>query len=110
MSTTKTPNNSSTGGSGTSECSAQAARVACEILNTRLAPYKAKGENWEEALTAAANDGIPLTGYGTYQAVSLTDTNPYATYGVSCTEVDGLTLALNPDPNHNPDLRLRSTC
>ncbi|CAE8582374.1 unnamed protein product [Polarella glacialis] len=36
------PNTAATGGSGTSETSAQAARVACEELSKRLAPYLAK--------------------------------------------------------------------
>jgi len=88
--TAKTPDQTGTGGSGTSECSARAAQNACELLNARLAPYKEKAGKgkWVEALTAAANDGVALAAYGSYHASAGNNANCYATYGVSCSEAE----------------------
>merc|ERR1711865_1272029 len=78
------PNNSMTGGSGTSESSCMAMKLACEQLATRLAPYLKKetaaeekeddfvqvqgqpaqyrypADVWSKACAAAAGDGIQL--------------------------------------------------
>ena len=87
-STTKTPDNSNTGGSGTSECCARAAQVACEELNARLAPFKAKAKSWIDALNVAQKAGVALAAYGSYQGADPNNHFPYATYGVSCSEVE----------------------
>jgi len=92
--TSKVSNNTSTGGSGTSECSAQAARLACEELKQRLAPYTSqKGASWVDACGAAATAGVPLVASSWYDAEAHGNANSYATYGVACSEceVDVLT-------------------
>merc|ERR1711924_100762 len=61
---------------------------ACVTLNERLASYKAKHSKWEDACAAAVADGVGLAAFGKYQANSGKDYNAYATYAVSCSEVE----------------------
>jgi len=88
--TSKIGSNTSTGGSGTSECSAQAVRLACEQLKARVAPYMAKkGTTWVQGLNAASTDGVSLMESSWYAATNADgDTNSYATYGVACSECE----------------------
>ncbi|CAE8706406.1 unnamed protein product [Polarella glacialis] len=82
------PNTAATGGSGTSETSAQAARVACEELSKRLAPYLAKEKDWVKALAAAATDNVSLSAQGWYVHEKAAGLNSYATYGAAVSEVE----------------------
>jgi len=53
--TDKIPTNSMTGGSGTSESSAQAVMMAFQTLKTRLAPFMTAGKSWADAISDAAD-------------------------------------------------------
>jgi xanthine dehydrogenase/oxidase len=53
-STDKIPNNTMTGGSGTSEASVKAVMMACKVLADRLAPLRSTGKTWAEVVADAA--------------------------------------------------------
>jgi len=84
--TSKIPNNTGTGGSGTSECSAQAAIVAAQKLVPRLLPYRGE-KSWEDVVSAAAAKDVPLLASGWWQASSTENANQYATQGAASCEV-----------------------
>jgi xanthine dehydrogenase/oxidase len=85
--TAKVPNNTSTGGSGTSECSSQAAILAAEDIVARLASYRTSGKTWEDAVTQANVDGVNLMASKWFKAEKKTNTNQYSTYGCAVSEV-----------------------
>jgi xanthine dehydrogenase/oxidase len=91
--TSKVPNNTATGGSGTSECTAQAVMMACDKLKERLQPYMSKGLHWEGAISQANLDGVSLMSTAWFKPGATANTNTYATYGVAMSEVlvDALT-------------------
>lgn len=74
-------------GSGTSECSAQAAIVAAQKLKTTLQPYLAKGLAWAKACLQASTDGVSLMETGWYKAPTTGNADLYATYGAAVAEV-----------------------
>jgi len=85
--TSKAPNNTGTGGSGTSECSAKAASMACQELVTRLANYRKDPKaTWQDAVTKAIADGICLSAEGWYDNTD--PHNSYAVYGAAVSEVE----------------------
>eukprot|EP00854_Cymbomonas_tetramitiformis_P009571 gene9571-11337_t len=88
--TSKIPVNGFTGASGTSECSAKSVENACDALTAKLMPYKAAGRSWKDIVEAAAADGVSLTANGWYENKEkmIPGTDNYATYGVSCSEVE----------------------
>eukprot|EP00041_Stephanoeca_diplocostata_P029344 m.863415 g.863415 ORF g.863415 m.863415 type:complete len:1330 (-) comp23543_c0_seq1:1005-4994(-) len=85
--TSKVPNNTPTGGSGTSECSAQAAINAAQKLKATLQPYQAKGLSWDKACLQASTDGVSLMETGWYKAPTTGNADLYATYGAAVSEV-----------------------
>merc|ERR1711871_1003781 len=85
--TAKVPNNTGTGGSGTSECSSEAAIMAAKELASRLDVYRKAGKSWEEAVTQANTDGVMLMASSWYKAAPTSNANQYATYGTGITEV-----------------------
>merc|ERR1740121_198017 len=85
--TSKVPNNSGTGGSGTSECSSEAAILACEQIVQALQPYCSQGVGWEDAVQKAQADGVNLMQTAWYQKAKTANANAYATYGVGVSEV-----------------------
>ena len=99
-STEKTPNSSCTGGSGTSESSCNAARLAAEVLRERLAPFRAgcadvadgtHGAGWADACAAAVSASVHLsaTGWNDVQGNPDDADDPdYAIYGVAVAEVE----------------------
>lgn len=92
------PNSMVTGGSIGSECVAFAIMKACEILNERLEPVKAKLKNasWKEIVTQAHDDGINLQ--ATYMFSSIRDNlKPYDVYAVGILELEVDILTGNHD-------------
>ena len=85
--TSKVPNNTATGGSGTSECSSNAAILACETLMARLKPYLDAGKTWVEAVTQADTDGVSLMATGWFKQKATANANTYSTYGTAISEV-----------------------
>jgi len=85
--TSKVPNNTATGGSGTSECSSNAAIKACATLMARLKPYLDAGKTWIEAVTQANTDGVSLMAEGWFKQKATANANTYATYGTAVSEV-----------------------
>eukprot|EP00928_Gymnodinium_smaydae_P035496 TRINITY_DN24975_c0_g1_i2.p1 TRINITY_DN24975_c0_g1~~TRINITY_DN24975_c0_g1_i2.p1 ORF type:complete len:1469 (+),score=387.34 TRINITY_DN24975_c0_g1_i2:70-4476(+) len=86
--TSKVPDNTATGGSGTSECSAEAASLACEKLVELLRPYRKKGVAWEAAVAAATADKVGLMSTAWFKYKNTGNTNSYATYGTAAAEVE----------------------
>lgn len=60
-STVKIAASGGTGGSATSECCCAAVIMACDIINSRLAPYKSKFDAWTSIIAAASNDHVMLS-------------------------------------------------
>jgi len=98
--TSKIPNNSGTGGSGTSEESSHAAILASQEILANLKPYFDKGKKWQEAVASAIEDGISLMAskwwtwkQHKYPGGKTPNTNLYASYGTAVSEVlvDALT-------------------
>lgn len=97
MSTDKVPNSSPTAGSISSDLYGMAVLEACEILKTRLEPFKAKNPDgkWEDWVIDAYVNRVQLSATGFYAAPKIEydrDTNSgnlyeYFTYGVACSEV-----------------------
>jgi len=92
-STDKVPNNTATGGSSTSENSAQAAILACQELNQRLAPIRKAmpGKEWKDIVAAAAGKGIGLATTGWFAppaGADLSSTFEYFTWGAACSQVE----------------------
>eukprot|EP00961_Rhodomonas_salina_P169222 2280173-Rhodomonas_salina.3 len=85
--TATVPNNTATGGSGTSECSSKAAMLACEELQTRLKPFRSGGASFADTVQAAIKAGVSLMASGWFKAQQGENTHTYATYGVACSEV-----------------------
>jgi xanthine dehydrogenase/oxidase len=85
--TAKIPNNSGTGGSGTSEEISQACTLAAQEIVKNLADYRKAGKSWEDAVTEANKDGISLVASHWWKAPKGTNTNQYSTYGVGVSEV-----------------------
>jgi xanthine dehydrogenase/oxidase len=85
----KNPNASATGGSGTSETVCAAVITACETLKERLKPYSVdKGMAWEDAVSAALADQVCLMTMAEQNWVKKgSNAHPYATYGVAASEV-----------------------
>merc|ERR1711959_601666 len=108
--TSKAPNNGCAGGSGTSECMTEATRRACVKLRELLKPYLPsqgggsgfrgevtekqenaalfKAADWKSAAAAAVNAGVCMSAEGWFVDTPTGNTNPYATYGVACSEVE----------------------
>eukprot|EP00931_Biecheleriopsis_adriatica_P115532 TRINITY_DN91318_c0_g1_i1.p1 TRINITY_DN91318_c0_g1~~TRINITY_DN91318_c0_g1_i1.p1 ORF type:complete len:1349 (-),score=270.27 TRINITY_DN91318_c0_g1_i1:87-4088(-) len=84
--TSKIPNNTGTGGSGTSECTSQAVIQACEEVLEKLKPYR-EGKSWEDAVQAANTDHISLVASSWFTSKKSGNTNLYATYGTAVSEV-----------------------
>lgn len=85
--TSKIPNNSGTGGSGTSESTAQAVIQAFTELKGRLKQYQDKGQTYEQAISNANKDGVSLLATSWWKQPLTGNTNAYATYGVGISEV-----------------------
>lgn len=85
--TSKVPNNTPTGGSGTSESSSHAAMIAANTILTNLGPYLSKGQSWEDAVQSAIQDGVSLMASAFYQCHDDQNANLYSTYGVAISEV-----------------------
>jgi xanthine dehydrogenase molybdopterin-binding subunit B len=77
--TSKVPNNTATGGSGTSESSSEATILACQQIVTRLKPYTAAGKSWDDAVAAAIGDNVPLMACSWEHITDTVNTNHYAT-------------------------------
>jgi len=91
--TARVPNNSCTGGSGTSENSCQAVLQACLELASRLVPYRRDGVSWESTVSAALDDHVSLMASSWFSWGKTGNAHAYATYGVGASEVlvDALT-------------------
>jgi len=91
--TDKVPDNTGTGGSGTSECTSEAAMMACRKLLDLLAPYRTEQTTWEAAVAAAAKANVGLMASGWYQYKKDDNQCAYSTYGTAISEVlvDGIT-------------------
>ncbi|PZC82143.1 hypothetical protein B5X24_HaOG210951 [Helicoverpa armigera] len=91
-----TPNAIVTGGSVGSECVVFATKKACEVLNDRLKPIRAKLDNpsWEELISQAYTDGVDLQATGMF---SLSDTKTYDVYAVGILELEVDILTGNHD-------------
>ncbi|XP_028255483.1 xanthine dehydrogenase/oxidase-like [Parambassis ranga] len=97
-STNTVPNTSPTAASASSDLNGAAVQNACEILVSRLEPYKAKNPkgSWEDWVRAAYFDRVSLSANGFYRTPDLGydfDTNSgrafnYFSYGVACSEVE----------------------
>lgn len=85
--TSKVPNNTATGGSGTSECSSEAAIVACNTLMDRLKPYLSAGKSFVDAIGQANTDGVSMMAEGWFKQKKDDNANLYATYGTAISEV-----------------------
>lgn len=87
--TDKIPNGVVTGGSGTSETCAQAAKLACEELYGRLKPYLDSEKDWKKAVSKAIGSAVNMSaiGFSTFQAEE-GGINTYATYGAAASEVE----------------------
>jgi len=85
--TSKVPNNTATGGSGTSESSAEATMKACQQIVERLKPYTSAGKKWTDAVAQAITDNVPLMATSWEHIVDKENTNHYATYGAAVSEV-----------------------
>jgi len=85
--TSKAPNNTCTGGSGTSESAVYAVGLACETLNGRLAKYRKEKPSWELAVGAAIGAKVCLSAEG-WSADTTPNTFAYATYGAAVSEVE----------------------
>jgi len=85
--TSKIPNNSDTGGSGTSESSCQAVIQACQEVKGKLEKYLQVGHSWEQAVTNANSEGVSLMSTSWWKQPKTENANTYATYGVGVTEV-----------------------
>nr|BCT26317.1 aldehyde oxidase [Euura sp. 'Pontania] len=83
------PNNSTTGGSVTSESCAYATMVACKELNQRLAPVKAKMNKptWKELVLEAHEQDVDLCARYMF-AASKDEPKPYAIWGCAVGEVE----------------------
>mmetsp|Transcript_75907 Transcript_75907/g.158286 ORF Transcript_75907/g.158286 Transcript_75907/m.158286 type:complete len:1405 (-) Transcript_75907:223-4437(-) len=97
--TSKVPNNTGTGGSGTSECTSEAAILACEELAPKLKPYIEQKKKWEDAVAAALADKVCLMASGWYQYQKGENANAYATQGCAVCEttIDVLTGEVQVD-------------
>jgi len=84
--TAKVPNNTCTGGSGTSECSSEAAILAANKVVEALKPYR-DGKTWEETCAAAVAGGAQLMQTAFWQNGGTSNTDVYATYGACTSEV-----------------------
>ena len=91
--TSKVPNNTATGGSGTSESSSHAAILACDQIVARLKPYTDAGMPWLKAVQKANTDGVSLMASAWYQSKEKDNATVYATYGtaVAETQIDVIT-------------------
>ncbi|XP_029282570.1 xanthine dehydrogenase/oxidase isoform X2 [Cottoperca gobio] len=97
-STNTVPNTSPTAASASSDLNGAAVQNACEILATRLEPFKTKNPKglWEDWVKAAYFDRVNLSANGFYKTPDLGyafDSNSgrafnYFTYGVACSEVE----------------------
>jgi len=81
------PNSIVTGGSMGSEVSCFAVARACEILNERLKPIKAKNHNaeWSKIIDSAYENNVDLV--STYM-FKVPDVKTYDIWGTSCAEVE----------------------
>nr|XP_033471973.1 xanthine dehydrogenase/oxidase [Epinephelus lanceolatus] len=97
-STSTIPNTSPTAASASSDLNGAAVKNACEVLMTRLEPYKTKNPkgSWEDWVRAAYFDRVNLSANGFYKTPDLGydfDSNSgrafsYFSYGVACSEVE----------------------
>ncbi|XP_049426562.1 xanthine dehydrogenase/oxidase [Epinephelus fuscoguttatus] len=97
-STSTVPNTSPTAASASSDLNGAAVQNACEVLMTRLEPYKTKNPkgSWEDWVRAAYFDRVNLSANGFYKTPDLGydfDSNSgrafsYFSYGVACSEVE----------------------
>lgn len=97
--TQKIPDNTGTGGSGTSECSCEAAILACQKLVPLLQPYLDQQKDWDTAVAAAIVDKVGLVATGWYNFKKSSNTSAYATYGTAVAEatIDVLTGEVQVD-------------
>lgn len=85
--TSKAPNNTGTGGSAASECTAKATAMACQEVLTRLADYRKDPKtSWQDAVGAAIGAGVCLSAEGWY--ANTDQNNSYATFGAAMSEVE----------------------
>ncbi|XP_049922243.1 xanthine dehydrogenase/oxidase [Epinephelus moara] len=97
-STSTVPNTSPTAASASSDLNGAAVQNACEVLMTRLEPYKTKNPkgSWEDWVRTAYFDRVNLSANGFYKTPDLGydfDSNSgrafsYFSYGVACSEVE----------------------
>jgi xanthine dehydrogenase/oxidase len=82
------PNNTTTGGSLTSEAVCYGVIQACDQLNARIQPYKDKqpSATWEEVIKACFNDYVNLSAIGLCSPRE-PEVNEYLIYGICATEV-----------------------
>jgi xanthine dehydrogenase/oxidase len=82
------PNNTTTGGSLTSEAVCYGVIQACDQLNARIQPYKDKqpSATWEEVIKACFNDYVNLSAIGICSPRE-PEVNEYLIYGICATEV-----------------------
>ncbi|KAJ0176239.1 hypothetical protein K1T71_008413 [Dendrolimus kikuchii] len=92
------PNNTITGASVGSECVAFAVLKACEILNKRFEPVRAKLKNpsWQEIVTQAYTDGVNLQASYMFSYVN-DGVKPYNVYAVGIMELEVDILTGNHD-------------
>eukprot|EP00656_Telonema_subtile_P051412 TRINITY_DN6900_c0_g1_i3.p1 TRINITY_DN6900_c0_g1~~TRINITY_DN6900_c0_g1_i3.p1 ORF type:complete len:674 (+),score=212.13 TRINITY_DN6900_c0_g1_i3:82-2103(+) len=87
--TSKIPHNTCTGGSGTTECTAEAVREACVELAATVKKYqKEPTTSWTDAVTLALAAGESLSAASWYSNGAKDNANAYATYGVAASEVE----------------------
>jgi len=85
--TDRVPNQTSTGGSGTTEVTSQAVTLACKDLAIRVKKHQKPGATWEEAVAAASAAGERLSEASWFKAASTKNAQTYSTYGVAVSEV-----------------------
>lgn len=91
VSSSTVPNPTQTAGSVSSDLNGMAVLNACEIINSRLEPFKTanpKGK-WEDWILAAYNDRVNLSATGFYKTPMYEGEHyEYYTTGAACTEVE----------------------
>lgn len=88
--TARVPNNTPTGGSGTTSCTSQAVTLACQDIASRLEDDRKAGKTWEEAVAAASTKGVSLMASSWFHPATPAATanqHAYSTYGVAVSEV-----------------------
>jgi xanthine dehydrogenase/oxidase len=87
--TAKIANNTTTGGSGTTESVSAAVTSACQDIAERISKVKKPGMTWEEAVTQAITGerGVCMIATAWWQGPKTSNADTYSTYGVAAGEV-----------------------